>query len=769
MKTKMKILLFLTMSFLSCVSGILYGQAITRPDDLHHPIPPRSRRILISPAIPVRNTTQCIISGVTAHVNIRRGIATTTLKISVYNPNNAVAEAEMLIPVPDGVVVKGMDFAGKAAESTAKIMSKEEALKQYREIVSRMRDPSIMEFVNTNMIRSAVFPVEARGKQMVSITYEQVLPRIGGRVDYILPRSESLDYKIPWDIFVTVDTADTKNVFSPSHSVTGAAKGKESIFSLDAASKLEPGAFMLSYNTENGKPMTFMYPDPRIDGGYFMIVGSIAGKSAESKNLNELILVLDRSGSMRGKLIKQMREAAKQALAALDDGVFFNIVMYNEGIDPFKERSIQKNEKSLEEAFAFIDSFNPGGGTNINDALVEALMKDVPPPPEKNPERTRSAVLFLTDGLPTIGQIREKTIRENVEAAAKKSNRAIFTFGVGTDVNAPLLDRIAKQANGRSTYVLPDENIEVKIGAVSSKIAKNAFIDPVFKAVSGKQSAIEIRSVFPRKTGSVYSGEQFVVLGEYRAKDKNATVTTVLEDTSSNAGTILLKTDLNAAEATTSNAFVPRLWAARKIAELTDAVRELGIDSATDYNNPKLKELTDEIIRLSMEYGILSEFTAYFATEGSLDMNAQARNADEIRMELHKAAAVESKKLQSVRVGADAVASSFNAQLRAEQTQLNRRNVQLDSKDMSIRGQASMSMNQMDNQSFVRNGKQWTQGTVLNTKKNLTPDVTIEFGSKDYDALIATLAKEKRMNALSLQGEILLEVDGKLVLVRNEI
>ncbi|NIP92076.1 MAG: hypothetical protein GWO24_00785, partial [Akkermansiaceae bacterium] len=62
--------------------------------------------------------------------------------------------------------------------------------------------------------------------------------------------------------------------------------------------------------------------------------------------------------------------------------------------------------------------------------------------------------------------------------------------------------------------------------------------------------------------------------------------------------------------------FVPRLWAMRKIAVLTEALRDLGADSALggltgdniDRNDPRVKELVDEIVRLSTEYGILTEY-----------------------------------------------------------------------------------------------------------------------------------------------------------------
>ena len=51
-----------------------------------------------------------------------------------------------------------------------------------------------------------------------------------------------------------------------------------------------------------------------------------------------MTLVIDRSGSMRGEKLAQVREAALQVLAGLDDGEAFNVILYNEGVEPFADR-----------------------------------------------------------------------------------------------------------------------------------------------------------------------------------------------------------------------------------------------------------------------------------------------------------------------------------------------------------------------------------------------------------------------------------------------
>lgn len=752
--------------------------------------------VSISPSIPVRRGAACTVQRVTAEVVLTDYLAATTLTVYVENPGPTAAEAELLIPVPDGAVVKAMDFGGKASEGKAVILPKEEARRRYREIVARMKDPAIMEFVNSRMIRSAVFPVPPRGAQAVRISYEYLMtPGPLGRLEYVLPRSESLDYRVPWDIRVTASNraGDELTAFSPSHRIGVKSTAKHvTEITLDPSAKLEPGPFQLFLQhrekTTRGvlaEPMTFLYPDPAIGGGYFMIVAEVpeVPDVNNAGGLNEVILVLDHSGSMRGELMKQAREAAKQVIASLEPGLFFNIVMYNETVDAMAEKSLAKNEQTQEQAFAFLDSFQARGGTNIHDALIEALTRPLPP---AAPGRDKSAVIFLTDGIPTVGKVGERAIRDAAEKAAIASGRRVFTFGVGTEVNAPLLDRLAAKTGGRSTYVLPKENIELKVAAVSDRIRRKMLNAVRMQFLPAGQTGkdLTVRGLYPAqgKLGDVCPGDPVIAVGQYvnaagPLKAAAPPVRTGIGFQLNRDGDpqAFLSGFLAADTATVANAFVPRFYAARRIAELTEAVREFGVDGIHDPNDPKIRELVNEIVQLSLEYGILTEFTSYFAEEGAVEIDGQmpAAAARTLSLKaLDKEVDRKRSEIISHRSGADAVRGSFNAQELADRAELNRRNAVMvgeKAESLQVTARAEKRFVQMDNQSFVRTGRQWTQGTLMNRRVELKPDTVAEFGSREYDEIIDALAQQRRLNALALEGEIILEINGKIALIRNPI
>ena len=111
----------------------------------------------------------------------------------------------------------------------------------------------------------------------------------------------------------------------------------------------------------------------------------------------------------------------------------------------------------------FVEGLQARGGTNINDALVEA-MGQFP----RTGTRPRLLV-FMTDGLPTVGEQNVERIIQNVTQARRDGLR-LFTFGVGYDVNTRLLDRVAAENGGTADYVAPEEDLEVKVGGFFDKV-----------------------------------------------------------------------------------------------------------------------------------------------------------------------------------------------------------------------------------------------------------------------------------------------------------
>jgi Ca-activated chloride channel family protein len=719
---------------------------------------------------------QVEITGVTADVRILEQVATTTMDVSLANPTNRLQEAEMLVPVPDGAVVRSFTFEGSAKEPTAKLLPKAEAQSIYRSIVAKLRDPALLEFSSYSLIRSSVFPIAAGGKQRVRITYEQVLKADGNRIDYVLPRSESFEGSaIPWTISLRITaSAPISGVYSPSHQVTVENSGNQIALVKTAPNKqLEPGPFRLSYlaNSSQITASLMAYPDARAGGGYFLLLAGVPAdlQQQQSAMKREVTLVLDRSGSMKGEKIEQVRSAALQVLEGLDDGEAFNIIDYSDTVAKFSEQPVIKDEKMLGQARNYIKRIKADGGTNIHDALVEALRQ--PPTPNMLP-----LTIFLTDGLPTVGVTGEAQIRKAVvETNAHK--RRIFSFGVGYDLNAPLLTSISSATRGTPTFVFPHENVEAKVSHVFKRLSGPVLADPQLATLdtSGAVTTRAVREVLPIELNDVFEGDQLVLLGQYQTGEP---LHFRLSGNYLGAPrTFDFKFDLS--KTTTRNAFVPRLWASRKIARLVEIITEDGAEntasyyyrkaaSAAAYNSagirpttptaaeydPKLKELVDEIVRLSTEFGVLTEYTAFLAMDGTDLTNLESLNVRARDSLVNNA--------QNVRSGMGGVTQASNISNQISQSSANRSNGYL---AQNMQRVEITTVQQITDRTFFKRNNRWVDANALKNE-SAKPDRVIEFGTPEFYKLVDQLVREGREGILALSGELLLVVDGKTVLIK---
>ena len=338
-----------------------------------------------------------------------------------------------------------------------------------------------------------------------------------------------------------------------------------------------------------------------------------------------LALVIDTSGSMQGEKMEQARAAAAFVVGRVRPEDTFNIVAYSSTVTPFAAELQTGDEASRAAAAAFVDGLRAGGGTDIHSALTTAL--GMLPARGDRP----TYVLFLTDGEPTVGVTDETAIAADAAAAnggANATKARVFTFGVGTDVNARLLDRLSDGGRGVSTYVAPTENVESAVADLYAKIAAPVLTDLslTFAPDGGAEDRTggALNRVLPATLPDLFAGQQLSVVGRY-APPKSGDGAAELAGTFTLAGTSTagdgerLTFTLPAtlpADSDETAAFVPALWATRRIGELIGRID-------LDGENP---ELVDELVRLSTRYGILTPYTAFLAEE-DVRLNELAANA----------------------------------------------------------------------------------------------------------------------------------------------
>ncbi|MBX3381794.1 MAG: VWA domain-containing protein [Phycisphaeraceae bacterium] len=713
------------------------------------------------------------LSAVDVKVSIDGQIATTTLELSVSNPTGMPQEAEVMLPVPDGVSIKSLQFDGVGAEPTAKLLPREEARRIYDSITRRRKDPALLEFAGYGMIRTSAFPIPANGTLKARITYDQLLTGDNGRIEYYLPRSEALGIapgavagggslgSVTWTFACSINSEQPiATIYSPSHEMSVEKPSpKRAEVTVTAAAAAAPGPFRITYLPEavksDGLAATLLaYPDPSIGdgtGGFFLLLGALPARSdAAPAQKREITLVLDRSGSMQGEKFQQARDAAIAVIDGLGEGEFFNIVDYSDSVNSFEKAPVSKSLGSAQQAKAYLGALKPNGGTNIHDALLDAVHPAVV-------DGTLPMIIFLTDGLPTVGITSEVAIRDAIKAANTRDRR-IFSFGVGYDVNTPLLSSISASSRGAPTFVLPGENIESKVSQVFRRLEGPRLASPVLTTDRS------VREMLPSTMNDVFEGDQILVVGQYTS---SAPLKLRLEGKDGGKDASFdLSFDVGQS-ASARNGYIPRLWATRKIGYLLGQIRE-HTASGVNASDPKMKELVDEVTRLSTLYGVMTEYTSFLATEPGVNFSsADGRRAIEDQAMLGFSAR------SSLRAGKAAVNQEMNrddlmtAARPADAAFGGYLNQDMEKETVTrVQTFAQNTFYQRNTRADVQGQSRWVESRLLHSETE-KPDQVVAFGTPEYELIAQRLIDLGQASYLAMPGEVLVLVDSKRVLLQN--
>ena len=525
-----------------------------------------------------------------------------------HNPGSTTIEAEYLFPLPEGAGVQNLVLLVDGQELPGKVMGKDEARRIYEEIVRTKRDPALLEYVGRGLFRASVFPIPPGADRKVTLRYTQLCRRDRDVIEFLYPLATQKHTSKPiakMSLAVDIRGRDAiKSIYCPSDDVTVSRSGEhDARVTMERHNVIPSGDFRLVVTLAEGAfGATVLSVKPSEgEDGYFLLLASPQVKVEDTKPLPKtVVFVLDRSGSMAGKKLDQAKNALRFVLNNLRDDDTFNIIVYDDLVEPFKPELQRFSSKTREEAERFVANIREGGSTNIDDAL-KAAMGQVPDDSRPN------YVIFLTDGLPTAGQTGELKIAANCRQA-NKAHARVFAFGVGFDVNARLLDRLGTDNGGTSEYVRPDEDIEAHVAAFYGKMTR-----PALASLSIELAGTDVNRTYPRDLPDLFEGGQLAWVGRYTRAGK---VTVRLAGkVGGERRSFEFPADLASVGSGSGRDYVETLWAVRRVGSIIDQI---------DLDGPN-KELTDELVSLSTKYGLLTPYTSFLADD-RVSLHASAAN-----------------------------------------------------------------------------------------------------------------------------------------------
>lgn len=521
------------------------------------------------------------------------------------NRGGGLGEGDYLYPLPGEAVFSNFSLFQGDRELRGETMEADRARAIYEEIVRRKRDPALIELVGHGLIRARVFPINAGETRRITLRYTQVLSRAGDALQFQyaaggvsqmnVPMSEGFraplrgETQAPLTFRLVADSgAHFRDPFSPTHEVR-VERDESGRLTVRPVNELQGDFTVFLPFARDLVGITLATHNPAGEDGYFMLTLS-PGEARGSILPRDVTAVVDISGSMSGEKLEQAKSALRQLLSSLREADRFRLVAFNSRVRVHRSEWTRAANVAMRSARQWIDDLTADGGTNIEGALAEAFRLAAG-------DGRFPMVIFLTDGLPSVGEGNPERLA--AQAENNRGNSRVFAFGVGYDVNTYLLDRLSDAGRGATQYVGPGENVEVAVGRLVAKVQH-----PVLADLSLGRTPVELSDVYPERLPDLFAGEELVIFGRYRSPGRDIEGTLEVAG-DRNGRTETYRADVKFPEHTEAGGFIPRLWASRKLGYLTQSVRLNGAD----------QELIREIRETALRYGLLSEYTSYLVQE----------------------------------------------------------------------------------------------------------------------------------------------------------
>ncbi len=667
---------------------------------------------------------------VTSHhveVKIDGQVAVTSIDQEFYNPNDQRLEGNYMFPVPKGAHIDkfSMEIGGKMVD--AELLRADKARQIYEDIVRRMRDPALLEYAGRDLFKIRIFPIEPRSRKPIKISYTELLRSDAGTVTYSYPLStEKFSAQPIKSLSVKVEVKTEQplaSIYSPSHKVEIKRDGaNRAVIGYESKDEKPDTDFQLVYNSEaRDVGLSLITHKPAGEDGYFLLLAAPTTAKETKPAPKDIVFVVDTSGSMAGPKLQQAKKALEFCVENLNNEDRFEIVRFSTEAEPLFGKLVDADSEHRKRASNFIADLKPIGGTAIADALQSAL--------KARTEKTERPflIIFLTDGLPTVGA---RNPDEIVAEVKKAGSARIFSFGIGSDVNTQLLDQIAEGTRAFSQYVLANEDLEVKVSSFYTRIKEPALTNVRLEFGGGVRTS----KLYPAQLPDLFKGDQLVVTGRYTGSGEVEAKLTGIANGREQIFTYKVKFN------DSSNDYVARLWATRRVGFLLDEIRLHG----------ETNELRDEATDLARRYGIVTPYTAYLIVEDEDRRRVPMTERSMQSMSGDTAARAEVSKawggFKEKKDGEDAVANarSQNAFKFADQSAASIYSGAAE----SLRGfafaapaaraesdrvtQYTQQSKFVNGRAFFQNGKQW----VDTNAQNATKRERIQFNSEAYFDLL---------------------------------
>jgi Ca-activated chloride channel homolog len=549
------------------------------------------------------------------NASIRGYIASVNVTQKFGNPFRKKIEAVYIFPLPESAAVN--EFLMMIGERRIRgiIREREEAEAIYEDAKRQGYSASLLTQERPNIFTQKVANIEPGKEIDISITYYHSVPFVDGWYEFVFPMVVGPRFNPPSSRGIGAVARDHSGKTGHRVEVSYLRPDERSGHDIRLNLEIDPGVPIEEYkctthaiNTRNSSEalhMSLKYGD-RIPNKDFVFRYRVAGETIKSSFVThrsdsgsyfaftiipprladavqrkpvELVFVIDCSGSMSGRPLEQAKAAVERGLKLLEPDDTFQLINFSLSAQSLSDRPLAATKENVRRALVHLGNLNSEGGTMMIEGIKAAL--DFP----HDPRRLRY-VCFLTDGF--IGN--EAEILSTIEPRLGRAR--IFSCGIGTSVNRYLLDSMAQVGKGVVAYIGGDDSAAEVMDLLVQRISR-----PFLADVEIDWGGLEVEDVYPKRIPDLFAGRSIIVTGRHKGDlPKEIRIQGTIGNSSAEMTLPI--------QAKTWNDFtaLPAIWARHKIGEL----------SATGGS-----ENSKAIKNLALEYGLMSNYTAFLALDAS--------------------------------------------------------------------------------------------------------------------------------------------------------
>uniref|UniRef100_A0A667ZLJ9 Inter-alpha-trypsin inhibitor heavy chain 2 n=1 Tax=Myripristis murdjan TaxID=586833 RepID=A0A667ZLJ9_9TELE len=356
------------------------------------------------------------------------------------------------------------------------------------------------------------------------------------------------------------------------------------------------GIFTVKYDVERDSNAGEL----QVSDGHFVHFFAPSNLTPLPKNI---VFVIDVSGSMWGVKMKQTVEAMQAILDDLTIDDHFSIIDFNHNVRCWSEELVPGSSIQIGEAKKYIQNIKPNGGTNINEALMRAVQMLLKASNQGMIDpRSVSMIILVSDGDPTVGEIKLSTIQKNVKRVMREEF-SLFSLGIGFDVDYDFLERIAMENRGVAQRIYANHDAAEQLRTFYSQVSS-----PLLRRINIQFPDDMVSDVTQNRFDKFFGGSELVVAGKVLPSDSNilSSITTASArldlSLETEADTMDLDTEL-AKQQHSFTGFARQMWAYITVNQLL-AERSVAPTAA------KKRKITQRILSLAVEHQFVTPFTA---------------------------------------------------------------------------------------------------------------------------------------------------------------